>query len=95
LTRVLFKTVSGSKEDRRLASSHRPVSSHQVQGGHCRISKTFYTTQYVDHVHRPEGYILSHPNPSRIVEVSTLPGAGKGIPVPSFILQAKYGPKVI
>jgi hypothetical protein len=44
----------------------------------------------VDHFHRPEGCILSHPNPLRIPEASTLPGAGKGIQVSSFTLRAKY-----
>jgi hypothetical protein len=34
------------------------------------------------------------PNPPRILEVSKLPGAGKGIPVPSFTLWAKYSPEV-
>jgi hypothetical protein len=31
----------------------------------------------------------------KIPEVSTLPGAGKGIPVPYFTFRAKYGPRVI
>jgi hypothetical protein len=32
---------------------------------------------------------------TQVPEVSTLPGAGKGIPVPCFSFWAKYGPNVI
>ena len=94
---LLLKTVSGTQEDRGMASSHRFVGTQQIcrvpdiQDGHARARESQPSTWNVGNIHRLEGCLLPHSHPPQTQEVPSLPGPGEGFSVFGAPLWFEHG----
>ena len=92
--RLLHPIISGSEKVQRMETSDRSFQIEPVhlyssfQNGDYRLSSSCITEEWLGHISRFKGCILSHSHPSQVQEVSPLPFYGENLPISSASVWA-------